>query len=162
MKTMPIGNVNGMPAPVDVLSRTTVQRSVDWRKATDTEYQIEQMFQAYLCGASVQDTDEMTAAFYRKYLGYQCGNLLNKSSFFKKSEDLVRAVDQNGIIDGSVLNGLSDDTVTDDIVIVQLEKNVPQRIRMFVWVEGKDPDCTNVKAGGGLLVNLELAGGNEQ
>ncbi len=162
VKTMPIGNVGGMPQPVDVFSRTTVQRTVDWRKVTDTQYQIEQMFEAYRLGASAQDPDKMAAAFYRQYLGYQCGSLLDKNSFFKKTDDMVRAVDQNGIIDKTVLDGLSVDMVSDDVVIVQLEKNVPQRLRMFVWVEGMDPDCTNVKAGGGLLVNLELAGGNEQ
>lgn len=161
VKTMPIGNVNGMPQPVDVLSYTAVQKTTDWRRATDTEYQIEQMFQAYLRGASAQNVDGMADSFYHQYLGYQCDNLLSSGAFFKKSDELVRALDKNGMVDATLTERLSTDTVTDDVVIVQLEKNVPQRIRMFVWVEGKDPDCAKVKAGGGLLVNLELAGGNE-
>ena len=47
---------------------------------------------------------------------------------------------------------------TDDVIIVDLQKDVPQRIRMFVWVEGQDVDCTNVLADAGLMINLELAG----
>ncbi len=45
-----------------------------------------------------------------------------------------------------------------DAAIVSLKKNVPQRIRMFVWLEGQDTDCTNEAALKTLLINLELAG----
>ena len=51
---------------------------------------------------------------------------------------------------------------TIDAVIVSLKKNVPQRIRMFVWLEGQDIDCTNEAALKTLLLNLELAGETKQ
>ena len=161
VKTKPIGNQNGFPQPTDVMDRTVVQTASEWIKASENEYQVEQMFKAYLLGSSAQNVADMTSGFYRTYLGYRCDNLLKKGTFFRNSANLAHALDINGVADAETLNGVSVDTVTEDVMIVQLEKNIPQRIRMFVWVEGADPDCNKVKAGGGLLVNLELAGGNE-
>ena len=48
----------------------------------------------------------------------------------------------------------------EDISIVKLEKNFPQRIRMFVGLEGQDADCVNSAADAGISINIEFAGGN--
>ena len=157
--TRPIGNVNGVIGPVDVSSNTTVQRATNWIK-TDDQYLLEQMFQAYLKGTHSDDTKEMANEFYRNYLGYQCGTLLEKGAFIKRTNDLIRAADKNGIVDPELFSGISSAGATDDVIIIELEKNVPQRIRMFVWTEGQDVDCSNTKASGGILLNLELAGSN--
>lgn len=50
---------------------------------------------------------------------------------------------------------------TDDVYMIELEKNAPQRIRMFVWLEGQDADCTEQIAGSAFAVNIELACGNK-
>ena len=50
---------------------------------------------------------------------------------------------------------------TDDIYMIELEKNVPQRIRMFIWLEGQDVDCIEQIAASSFAVNIELACGNE-
>ena len=50
---------------------------------------------------------------------------------------------------------------TDDVYIIELERNVPQRIRMFIWLEGQDVDCTNVTELSSLMLYLELAGSTE-
>lgn len=160
INTLPIGNVNGVAQPVDVSQHTTVQKATDWLSSADGDSQLEQMFQAYLRGSHTAEIAGMADEFYREYLGYQCGTLLNKGAFIKRSEDLMGAADDNGIVQPQLLAGLSTAGATDDVVIIDLEKNVPQRIRMFVWIEGRDADCANIKAGGGLLLNLELAGGS--
>ena len=45
--------------------------------------------------------------------------------------------------------------------ITKLERNTPQRVRMYLWLEGQDADCrsdsTSVKASA-IVVKLELAG----
>ena len=67
--------------------------------------------------------------------------------------------------DGTSLTDMTDMDkagATTDAVIVSLKKNVPQRIRMFVWLEGQDIDCTNEAALKTLLLNLELAGETKQ
>jgi len=40
-----------------------------------------------------------------------------------------------------------------------LEKNIPQRIRMFIWLEGQDPDCIGFADSVPFAIGLELAGG---
>ena len=49
---------------------------------------------------------------------------------------------------------------TEDAVIVRLERNVPQRIRVFIWLEGQDADCTGATENLRFAVNLQLAGAN--
>ena len=156
--TYPLGEVNGVVEPVDVSTRVTAQRSTEWLKANDTEYRLEQMFGTYLYGTSETDMYKLADEFYRGYLGYQCGTLLDKGAFIENTDNLMRAADKNGVVAPQTLDQLSTAGATDDVVIIELEKNVPQRIRMFVWIEGQDVDCTANKTSGGLLLNLELAG----
>ena len=47
----------------------------------------------------------------------------------------------------------------EDVYIVELERNVPQRIRMFVWLEGQDPDWDPTAAGDSFALRIEFAGG---
>jgi hypothetical protein len=47
---------------------------------------------------------------------------------------------------------------TIDTCIAQLEKNVPQRIRMFVWIEGQDVDCIGSKGDISFTMGVEFAG----
>ena len=56
----------------------------------------------------------------------------------------------------------SDRDGEDDVYIIKLERNVPQRIRMFIWLEGQDVDCVNYVSTSSLVVNLELAGASEE
>ena len=49
---------------------------------------------------------------------------------------------------------------TDDTCIVKLEKNIPQRIRLFIWIEGEDADCTKGELLSSFAMQLELAGSN--
>jgi hypothetical protein len=50
---------------------------------------------------------------------------------------------------------------TDDIYIIDLEKNVPQRIRMYIWLEGQDIDWDPRQAANSFALSLELAGGTQ-
>lgn len=160
-RTMPIGNVNGVPQTVDVTRNVVAQTRTKWLPATDSEYQIEQIFQAFIRGESSPQIETLTNKFYTKYLGYQCGTYLEKGRFIKNTATLSKALDIDGVVDDEVFSALNTAGATDDVVIVDLEKNIPQRLRMFVWIEGQDADCGNLVSGGGLLLSLELAGGNE-
>lgn len=42
-------------------------------------------------------------------------------------------------------------------VILSLVKDIPQKVRMFIWIEGQDVDCWNDIAAGSFVVNLEFA-----
>ena len=64
------------------------------------------------------------------------------------------------VVAGESLQSLGTAGATSDVMIVELEKNVPQRIRMFIWLEGQDPDCIGFADSVPFAIGLELAGGN--
>lgn len=161
VKTKPIGNVGGVAKEVDITRNIAAQTRTSWTMATESEYRIEQIFQAFLKGEKSLLLDTLSGKFYKKYLGYQCGMYMQKGKFIKSTENLTKAFDLDGVVSSERFNLLNTAGATDDIVIVDLEKNVPQRIRMFVWIEGQDVDCQSLTSGGSLLLSLELAGGNE-
>ena len=84
---------------------------------------------------------------------------VNKGEFIKNTESLYEYV-QSGIIDAATFGTLEGAGATDDIAIVELEKNVPQRIRMFIWLEGEDVDCVNGAAACNFALSIEFAGSN--
>lgn len=160
VQTWPIGYVNGRAQLVDVMAQTTIQTRTSWLAATASESMIEQIFKTYLVGVTSPRVETLYDGFYRDYLGYQCGTYLKKGAFIKSTGNLVKALNNDGVVEAETFEALTTAGATDDVVVVELEKNVPQRIRMFVWIEGQDVDCTNVLSDSGLLLNLELAGGN--
>ena len=56
------------------------------------------------------------------------------------------------------MESLKEDNVTDHAIIVNLDKNVPQRVSMYVWIEGHDVDCVREAALETLIIGIELAG----
>ena len=48
-----------------------------------------------------------------------------------------------------------------DVEIIKLERNVPQRVRMFIWLEGQDIDCSDKISSARFAVSIELAGGDQ-
>jgi hypothetical protein len=63
--------------------------------------------------------------------------------------------------DGQTIKKVENAGATDDVYIIQLERNVPQRIRMFIWLEGQDIDCVDSVNSARFAVNIELAGGSD-
>jgi len=146
----------GFPEPVDVSAHTTVQKTTSWLMATDAQTLIEQIFEAYLYGAgATTEQSKLSEGFYNGYLAYQCAPYINKGKFIKNASNLAAKTDVDGLVKD--LGTLETAGATTDIVITELEKNVPQRIRMYVWIEGQDIDCAMASNGGQLLINLELA-----
>ena len=115
----------------------------------------------FLFGEKSLELDKLSGKFYKNYLGYQCGTYMQKGQFIKSTDNLTKAFDLDGVVSSERFKLLNTAGATDDIVIVDLEKNVPQRIRMFVWIEGQDVDCQSLESGGSILLSLELAGGND-
>ncbi len=66
----------------------------------------------------------------------------------------------NTLNNGSVTTFPENDTGTDlasTTMVVDLEKDTPQKVTMFIWIEGQDADCWNDIASGSFVVNLEFA-----
>lgn len=162
--TSPLGLIDGNVVPVNVASRLTVQTQSAWTDApTGDGTKLEQRFQAAALEPSFQNLslEEMTQKFYDDYLGAQVDPYVSKGLFLKNTQSLYNAVGSGGTADSSFLGEEFTATATDDVYIVKLEKNVPQRIRMFVWLEGQDADCVNSAEASSFALRIELAGSHD-
>lgn len=109
------------------------------------------------------EADEQQLYLETKPLGLENGRII------EKTPELLTVQRSNGAFvskTANLSNRLSLDSVplagaTDDVFMIELEKNAPQRIRMFLWLEGQDLDCTEQIAGSSFAVNIELACGNK-
>lgn len=110
-----------------------------------------------------QEADESHLYLETKPLGLENGRIV------EKMPELLTVQRSNGAFvskRANLADRLSLDNVplagaTDDVFMIELEKNAPQRIRMFIWLEGQDLDCTEQIAGASFAVNVELACGNK-
>ena len=70
-------------------------------------------------------------------------------------------IDYHCHINPEEIAALNQSGATEDVYLTQLTGGVPQRIRMYIWLEGQDVDCINSAAAGSFAISLELAGSNE-
>ena len=150
--TYPLAMVSGVATPVDVKNITSVQMTNRWKEAENgSGLLIEQIFQTALYGK--KDRDTVAANFYSGYLQGQLSPYIDRGDFIKNSNAL------SGSISAERLQTIEKGSATEDVYIVKLERNVPQRIRMYVWLEGQDVDCDPSVAANRFTLSLELAGG---
>lgn len=162
--TVPLGYDAQTGAIVEVpaiQSFLSVQSGSRWRTAENGETQLEQMFQTAILGSPGLEALEMDSAFYGEYLQGQVGPYVESGTFFSSTQELYSQALSGGRVyhtDGEATINMGG--ATDDVIITQLESNTPQRIRMFLWLEGQDIDCTNTDyvASGRLSLSLELSG----
>ena len=159
--TRPVAQTAAGVVEQDVTDRVTAQLTGNWSRAQNgVDLAVAQRFQAFLLGknTSGMEPEEAAEQFYEQYLQWQVSPYVNKGQFIKRSSDLQLL---NGQSTAEQLAQLNRAGATDDVYIISLEKNVPQRIRMFIWLEGQDADCVNEISAGSFMINLELAGSNE-
>ena len=154
--TTPIAWLGGSAGYADIRDRLTVQLRNRWLTAEGSE---ETLLEQRFASAAYSDktTAEICENFYQNYLGGQVAPYVDKGEFIKRTSDLYTAVTA-----GAELGTVLTDGATDDVYIVELEADVPQRIRMFIWLEGMDADCVNSAAASSLAFGIELAGSNQE
>ena len=169
--TSPVGaDENGKGKEQSVFTNLTVQKQSTWKAdgtgksllAGQLEAALFQ-FKTQLGGEKMNALTAEQAAelFYAKYLQGQYSFLVQKGHFFPNSAALSTGIDPNTrSIAGAELGTYKTAGATQDAVIVRLERNVPQRIRVFIWLEGQDADCTGAAENLRFAVNLQLAGAN--
>lgn len=159
--TSPIGLVDGVATEVSVEDRLAVQLTSSWQTAdVGSGLAIEQRFQTALYGMDLEnmDTREIQDRFYQSYLQGQLSPYVMPGQFVTRTSDLYKYTNS---IAAEQMDALAVSGATEDTYIIRLERNVPQRIRMFVWLEGQDVDCVDEISSGRFAVNIELAGGTE-
>lgn len=159
--TSPVGLVNGVPQAVSAVDRLTVQKTTLWAKAESGDgVAIEQRFQTAAMGMDLSGMklSEISEAFYGTYLQGQLSPYLEKGDFIKRTTELYAS---GSVLSAEQLAALESAGATDDVYIIELTRNVPQRIRMFIWLEGQDVDCVNSVSTSSFAVSIELAGSTE-
>lgn len=131
--TNPIAWDGGDAVLADISDRLTVQLTNRWR---DGEY----------------------ADVYRRYLnGQDFSNGVDRGAFIASTSELYDRMSL-GTVSQESLSTMERSGATIDTYVAHLEKNIPQRIRMFVWIEGQDSDCIGVEGDALFALGIELAG----
>lgn len=154
--TKPVGKDG---KPVSVRDRLTVQLRNRW---LTNEYglALEPLFQASMIGKTVGSgkEKELEQDFYFRYLQQQTSTYLSRGQFLPSTGMLYGL--EEAVVSAEQLESLGTAGATSDVMIVELEEKIPQRIRMFIWLEGQDPDCIGFGDSVPFTIGLELAGGN--
>lgn len=161
--TYPIGLFGDRRLYTDIRDRLTVQRAGLWAAAqTGSGTGIEQQFQTAAAGNAMQglSLEEMADEFYLEFLEGQIGTYVQTGQFVKNTGSLYDAA-EGDLVSAETLSALPQAGATDDVWIVQLKQNVPQRVRMFIWLEGEDVDCVNNVMATSFAFSIELAGSNQ-
>ena len=161
--TEPIAYENGERVLKDVKDILQVQKGNEWTKAVqENETTLEQLFQASLINKNT-DTwtkEDYMTNFYGKYLQNQYSQYVTPGAFFSETWSVYYSGNLNKT-SAEMVSTLEVSNTVRDARLVTLERNVPQRIRMYVWLEGQDVDCNSGAALEYFTLGIELAGSTE-
>ena len=164
--TTPLDLVNGEVVQQNISDILTVQTTSTWDLAANNmETRLAQEFQTAIIGKNFESdaAAELFSYFYNNRLQGQLDAYLTRGRFIKRTAALYASVDPlTGTVapDTAALQNTAG--ATDDVHIVTLHKNIPQRIRMFIWLEGQDADCCNHSSSASFAVNIEFAGSSKE
>lgn len=144
-----------------ISDRLTVQLTNGWIDAGE-EALIAQMFKTFLAGKDTSGEKEasLKEKFYTQWLQYQIYPYVTKGNFIADTGELYTIAGSDGIADATEISALEQAGATGDVYLTELTGGVPQRIRLFIWLEGQDVDCINAAATGSFAISIELAGSN--
>lgn len=136
----------------DIRGHLTVQQTSQWKQES-----LNNAFAQFV--AADKDLLNMEALalarqFYTKELGGQYRPYVTSGQFYQRAADLyvnAASAPASALTSGAAADG----------VILRLKANEPQRIRLFVWLEGQDADCINDAQNALLGIHLELAGSDQ-
>ncbi len=166
--TKPIGYQGGKVIFADIRDRLAVQLTNVWKSEGNDGYiTLDEAFRAWGFGKANLDSmtsEEIMQEFYGEYMQNALLPYVRMGRFVKHSsvlyhfayETTTNSVSAEQMSDSVFMAGATEDTY-----IVHLEKNVPQRIRMFIWLEGQDVDCIDMSRVLNIALSVELAGGSQ-
>lgn len=136
----------------DVRDRLTVQKTSHWKPES-----LNNAFEKFVASADAdllnKDALAVARQFYTEKLNGLYRPYVNSGKFYQRAADLYENAENaaSAPASGAAADG----------VILHLKANQPQRIRLFVWLEGEDADCTNDAQNALLGIHLELAGSDQ-
>ena len=136
----------------------TVQKNNEW-KMFSGDRQFDQIFQAGISGMDGITKENAMYRFFDEYLQWRVAQYITAGKFFSSTDTLYANAVSGRAEAASLETNVGLAGATDDVYITTLERNTPQRIRMFIWLEGQDIDCSATSIGATeFLLNIELAG----
>lgn len=141
----------------DIRDNLTVQLTNNWYEGVNSKYYIQEAFQTATLGKNYSSLSAVEDDFYKRYLQGNLSAYVDKGTFITSTAMLYNAMVEEKVSQ-SVMEIIEQSGATEDVTIVHLEKNIPQRIRMFIWIEGQDSDCASGFDNVSFALGLELAG----
>ncbi len=139
----------------NISDRLAVQSGATWKSTPP----LSELFSAAMLGHTGLDAAQAQEYFYGTYLQNVFDPYLKTGLFVRSAATLYEAA-QDGTVSAEKAGKLAAAGAPDDAEIVTLQRNVPQRIRMFLWLEGQDGDCAAAGAveASQIALRLEFAG----
>lgn len=150
--TYPLGRNGTSVTGIPVGGKLSVQMASQWEENKVND----------LLTASVQQAgDTATAAdvqaqLYKTLAGRS--DYVKKGQFIQNTDQLYTSMREDHTVLRDTLEKMDKAGANESNSIVTLERNVPQRIRMFIWLEGQDADCVSGASVSGFAMRIELAG----
>lgn len=150
--TYPLGRNDTSVTGIPVGSWLSVQMASQWEENT-----VKDLFTASVQQAGDTATAaDVQARLYKNLAGRS--DYVNKGQFIQNTGKLYENLGQNDTVLQATLEQMAKAGANESNSIVTLERNVPQRIRMFIWLEGQDADCVSGASVSGFAMRIELAG----
>ena len=157
--TKPIGFKDGVVSEIDIRDRLAVQLQSVWNDESTNSITLDEILKTAITGKNI-DSVEQAKELFRNYIQNQYNPYIIKGRFVQKISSLYGLAAGDNRVDSDELAGLNFLGATEDTYIVKLEKDVPQKIRMFIWIEGQDIDYASFADTKDFAVSIELAGSN--
>lgn len=150
--TYPLGRNGTSVTGIPVGGRLSVQMASQWE-----ENKVNDLFTASVQQAGDTATAaEVQAQLYKNLAGRS--DYVNKGQFIQNTDQLYTGMGEDHTVLRDTLERMDKAGANESNSIVTLERNVPQRIRMFIWLEGQDADCVSGASVSGFAMRIELAG----
>lgn len=150
--TYPLGRNDTSVTGIPVGSRLSVQMASQWE-----ENKVNDLFTASVQQAGDTATAaDVQARLYKTLAGRS--DYVNKGQFIQNTDKLYANLEEDHTVSWVTLGNMDKAGANESNSIVTLERNVPQRIRMFIWLEGQDADCVSGASVSGFAMRIELAG----
>ena len=150
--TYPLGRNDTSVTGIPVGGRLSVQMASQWE-----ENKVNDLFTASVQQAGDTATAaDVQAQLYKTLAGRS--DYVNKGQFIQNTDQLYTSMGEDHTVSRVTLEQMAKAGANESNSIVTLERNVPQRIRMFIWLEGQDADCVSGASVSGFAMRIELAG----
>jgi hypothetical protein len=112
---------------------------------------------------TIQETDIADRLMVQTKSSWQTQNFVSSGEFYQSTAALYEAA-ADGVVSAEKLStAVTTAGATDDVNITELERNTPQRIRIYIWLEGQDADCMNTTSvsASSISLSIELSGATQ-